>query len=59
VHHLYSRIPYYNLPKVLKDFPELAEVHRITLWESFKCVKLRLWDEKERRLVPLSEAVLA
>ena len=56
VHHLYSRIPYYNLPKVLRDFPELSEVHRITLWESFKCVKLRLWDETERRLVPLAEA---
>ena len=57
VHHLYSRIPYYNLPKVLRDFPELANVHRITLWESFKCVKLRLWDEAERRMIPLSEAV--
>lgn len=55
VHHLYSRIPYYRLPHVLRDFPELANVHRITLWESFKCVKLRLWDETERRMVPLSE----
>ncbi len=48
VHHLYSRIPYYRLPHVLRDFPELADVHRITLWESFKCVKLRLWDETQR-----------
>jgi omega-6 fatty acid desaturase (delta-12 desaturase) len=55
VHHLYSRIPYYRLPQVLRDFPELANVHRITLWESFKCVKLRLWDEKEGRMVPLDE----
>lgn len=59
VHHLYSRIPYYNLPKVLRDFPELADVHRITLWESFKCVKLRLWDETQRRLVPLSDVAFA
>ncbi|WP_334148355.1 fatty acid desaturase [Hyphomicrobium sp.] len=59
VHHLYSRIPYYNLPKVLRDFPELADVHRITLRESFKCVKLRLWDESRRRLVPLSEVAFA
>jgi acyl-lipid omega-6 desaturase (Delta-12 desaturase) len=55
VHHLYSRIPYYRLPHVLRDFPELANVHRITLWESFKCVKLRLWDETEQRMVPLDE----
>lgn len=59
VHHLYSRIPYYNLPKVLRDFPELADVHRITLWESFKCVKLRLWDEQQRRLVALSDVAVA
>jgi omega-6 fatty acid desaturase (delta-12 desaturase) len=56
VHHLYSRIPYYRLPQVLRDFPELADVHRITLWESFKCVKLRLWDENQRRLVSFAEA---
>jgi omega-6 fatty acid desaturase (delta-12 desaturase) len=56
VHHLYSRIPYYRLPQVLRDFPELAQVHRITLWESFKCVRLRLWDENERRLVSFAEA---
>lgn len=55
VHHLYSRIPYYRLPQVLRDFPELANVHRITLWESFKCVKLRLWDEKEHRLISFAE----
>lgn len=59
VHHLYSRIPYYNLPKVLRDYPELANVHRITLWESFKCVKLRLWDESQRRMVTLSDVAVA
>ena len=46
------------LPKVLRDFPELKDVHRITLWESFKCVKLCLWDENRRRLVPLAEAAV-
>ncbi len=59
VHHLYSRIPYYRLPQVLRDFPELANVHRITLWESFKCVKLRLWDENQRRLVALADVAVA
>lgn len=56
VHHLYSRIPYYKLPQVLRDFPELATVHRITLMESFRCIKLRLWDEGQKRLVSFSEA---
>lgn len=59
VHHLYSRIPFYHLPKVLKDFPELAEVRRITLWESLKCINLRLWDEDAKRLVSFSEARMA
>ena len=52
VHHLSSRIPFYRLPQVLKDFPELGQLGRLTLWESFKCVPLALWDEERRRLVP-------
>lgn len=59
VHHLYARIPFYRLPQVLRDFPELADVRRITLLESFKCVKLRLWDENKRRLVSFAEAGVA
>ena len=52
VHHLSSRIPFYRLPQVLRDFPELGQIGRLTLWESFKCVPLALWDEDRRRLVP-------
>jgi acyl-lipid omega-6 desaturase (Delta-12 desaturase) len=51
VHHLCSGIPYYRLPKVLHDFPELRGVRRLTLMQSFYCVRLVLWDEKQRRLV--------
>ena len=31
VHHLCSRIPYYRLPQVLRDYPELKGVGRLTL----------------------------
>ena len=51
VHHLCSRIPYYRLPQVLRDHPELRGVGRLTLLESFRCVRLTLWDETQRRLV--------
>jgi acyl-lipid omega-6 desaturase (Delta-12 desaturase) len=51
VHHLCSRIPYYRLPRVLRDHPELRGVTRLTLLQSFRCVRLVLWDEAERRLV--------
>jgi len=56
VHHLYSRIPFYRLQQVLRDHPALADVRRLTLRESFACVKLQLWDENQRRLVSYGEA---
>jgi len=51
VHHLCSRIPYYRLPRVLRDNPELCSVSRLTIIESFRCVRFALWDERRRRLV--------
>ena len=36
VHHLCSRIPYYRLPRVLRDHPELRDVGHITLLQSFR-----------------------
>ena len=56
VHHLSSRIPYYRLPQVLRDHPELAGIGRLRLLESFRCVRLYLWDEGKRRLVSFGEA---
>ena len=55
VHHLSSRIPFYRLPEVLRDHPELKEVGRLTLWESLQCVRLALWDEHARRLISFSD----
>jgi omega-6 fatty acid desaturase (delta-12 desaturase) len=51
VHHLCSGMPFYRLPQVLRDHPELGAVGRLTLSESFRCVRLVLWDEGRRRLV--------
>ena len=56
VHHLSSRIPYYRLPEVLRDRPELKNVGRLTLLQSLKAVRLVLWDEEKRRLVSFAEA---
>jgi acyl-lipid omega-6 desaturase (Delta-12 desaturase) len=52
VHHLCSRIPYYRLPAVLHDYPALRNVGRLRLIDSFRCVRLVLWSEVEKRLVP-------
>jgi omega-6 fatty acid desaturase (delta-12 desaturase) len=51
VHHLASRIPFYRLPQVLRDHPQLAAIGRLTLLESFRCVRMVLWDESRRHLV--------
>jgi omega-6 fatty acid desaturase (delta-12 desaturase) len=56
VHHLSSRIPYYRLPRALRDHPELGNISKLTLLESFRCVRLALWDENRRRLVSFREA---
>lgn len=56
VHHLSSRIPFYRLPEVLRDHPELKDAGRLTLWESFRCVRLTLWDEARQKLVTFREA---
>ena len=59
LHHLASRIPYYRLPDVLRDYPELRDVGRLTLTQSFKCVPLVLWDEESRRMVSFSDIKVA
>ncbi len=56
VHHLSSRIPFYHLPKVLKDHPELGEMSRLSLSDAFRCARLALWDEAAGRLVSFREA---
>ncbi|MDA7427870.1 fatty acid desaturase [Primorskyibacter aestuariivivens] len=56
VHHLYSRIPFYRLPDVLRDHAELDEGNRMTIRESLANARLHLWDEGSRRLLSFAEA---
>jgi omega-6 fatty acid desaturase (delta-12 desaturase) len=56
VHHLASKIPFYRLPEVLRDIPELRDIGRITLLQSFNCVPLVLWDSQTKRLVSFRTA---
>jgi acyl-lipid omega-6 desaturase (Delta-12 desaturase) len=55
VHHLSSGIPFYRLPAVLREYPELHDVNRITLGHSLRCLRLVLWDETERRLISFAD----
>jgi omega-6 fatty acid desaturase (delta-12 desaturase) len=56
VHHLYSRIPFYRLPEVLRDHAELAGRNRMTIRESLANARLHLWDEQSRRLLSFAQA---
>jgi omega-6 fatty acid desaturase (delta-12 desaturase) len=56
VHHLYSRIPFYRLPEVLRDHAVLAEGNRMTIRESLANARLHLWDEKSQRLLSFAQA---
>jgi len=56
VHHLSAKVPHYRLPEVLRDYPELRNIGRITLLDSLRCVKLALWDESRSKLVSFREA---
>ena len=50
IHHLAPKIPNYKLPKVFKENPTF-QVKPITLWTSFKSLRLRLWDEEKHCMV--------
>jgi len=56
IHHLQARVPFYRLPEILRDHPQLADAQRLTLRDSLGCVRRHLWDEKTRRLVSFAAA---
>lgn len=51
VHHLRPRIPNYNLQRCLDAIPELRLKDHLTVKESFRSVKMNLWDEVNDRLI--------
>lgn len=56
VHHLASRIPFYRLPEVLREYPRLGDLNRFTMRSAWSTLRLALWDESQRRLVSFHEA---
>jgi omega-6 fatty acid desaturase (delta-12 desaturase) len=51
VHHASARIPYYQLPNVLKHNPVLRDMSRLGILESIRCAGLTLWDEASQKLI--------
>ena len=52
LHHLDVKIPMYNLPQAQRQFG--GEQSVVAFKNSIKCLRLRLWDEKNRKLVEFS-----
>jgi len=55
VHHLGPTIPNYNLVKAHNENPLFQEVKPITFFKSFHSLKLRLWDEKNQKILTFRE----
>jgi omega-6 fatty acid desaturase (delta-12 desaturase) len=56
LHHAASRIPFYRLPQVAREHPQLEPGARLGLLDSFRAFRLALWDEAAGRLVSFRQA---
>lgn len=55
IHHLNARIPFYRLPEVLREIPELqhpkvTSLNPVDIW---RCLRLKVWDTEQQRMVAL------
>jgi omega-6 fatty acid desaturase (delta-12 desaturase) len=55
VHHLGPRIPNYNLHRCHAENAMFHDVTVLTVPTALRTLRLKLWDEDERRLVPIRE----
>jgi acyl-lipid omega-6 desaturase (Delta-12 desaturase) len=55
LHHLSPRIPNYNLEKCHVENPEFECVPALTIRESLSSLRLRLYDEQEKRMIGFRE----
>ena len=51
VHHVSANVPFFRLPEIVRDYPELRKIGRLSFRESLRCVPLTLWDEAKKELI--------
>jgi omega-6 fatty acid desaturase (delta-12 desaturase) len=56
VHHLHARIPNYNLQRAHDENPIFHDVRQIGAWEAVLALRLKLYDERDGRLVSFAHA---
>jgi len=56
IHHMNARIPFYRLPEAMKAIPELQDptVTSLSPIDIYRCLRLKVWDNDAKQLVPLS-----
>lgn len=55
IHHLNAKIPFYRLPEIMKDMPELQHPKSTSLHpaEVLRCLRLKVWDCQQKRMAAL------
>lgn len=56
IHHLDARIPNYHLQACHDNNPEFGTVPQFSFWESLSCIKVSLWDERQKKMVSFATA---
>lgn len=53
IHHMNARIPFYRLPEVMAEIPELQTAKRTSLKpkDVIACFKLKVWDFEKQKMV--------
>ena len=53
IHHLNHRIPFYRLPEIYRNFPELQKAKTTSLHplEVLRCLRLKVWCVESQRMV--------
>jgi len=57
IHHVNAKIPFYKLPLVYKEMPELQHPGTTSLmpWDIYKCLRIKVWDHEENKMIGLRE----
>lgn len=57
IHHLNAKIPFYRLPEVMREMPELQNPQTTSLhpMDIARCLRLKVWDVNLQRMISLRE----
>ncbi|MFT7612634.1 MAG: hypothetical protein ACI9J3_001597 [Parvicellaceae bacterium] len=55
IHHLNAKIPFYKLHKAAKLTDEYFTPKPIYFSKIMECIRCKVWDEKQKKLIPWSE----